>query len=138
MRFPQALHAEGWHTHLHRLRPTAPRDELPSLRERRGVRVLAVTLAACGLLASVSLAAANDPRPLDEQLHLALHRASDLLQQWHGQLAHGLQVSWRAVADGQDPPPQASALQPAATAPDWVAAWDDDDSHDAPAPRRDR
>jgi hypothetical protein len=112
MRFPQSLHAEGWHTHLHQLRMASHGDDFRSSRERRGFHVLAAVVAIGGLLASAGLSAVDDPRPLDVQLSTAMHNAGETLKAWQGQLSRGLQVSLRAVADGKELP----AAAPAATA----------------------
>lgn len=109
MRFPKSLHADGWHTHLHRLGLTAHDDGLRSPRERRGLRVLGGVVVIGGLLAMAGLHLADDPRPQDEQASRAMQRAGDTLRAWQGQLSRGLQVSLRAVADGRELPASAPA-----------------------------
>lgn len=114
MQFPKSLHANGWHSRfpLRRPHPDMPLDahdaaaEERSPRERRRFHALAAIVAVGALAASVGLEAAGDPRPLDAQLGAAMHKAGDMLKGWQEQLARGLQVSLRAVADGRDTPPQ--------------------------------
>lgn len=76
MEFLKSLHAKGWH----------------------------VAAAAVGIVAFAALAALADPQPLDAQLTSAMNRSGDTLNQWHAQFSHGLKVSLRAVADGDDRP----------------------------------
>jgi hypothetical protein len=109
MRFPKSLHADGWHTHLHRLRLTAHDDGPRPPRERRGLQVLGGVVAIGGLLAIAGLHMAEDPRPLDEQASLAMRQAGETLRHWQAQLSRGLQVSLRAVADGRELPASAPA-----------------------------
>jgi len=104
MQFPKYLHAKGWHAHMPHLRMTLDSHDLRSPRERRRLHIAAAVIAAGALLASAGVAAVDDPRPLDQQLSGAMHRAGETLKAWQAQLSHGLQVSLRAVADGNDRP----------------------------------
>lgn len=106
MQFPKHLHAKGWHAHMPQLRMTLDSHDLRSPRERRRLHMAAAVIAFGVLMASAGVAAVDDPRPLDLQLSSALHRAGETLQQWQARLSHGLQVSLRAVADGNDRPAQ--------------------------------
>ena len=96
MQFPKSLHAEGWHAHLPHLRLFHARGDVRSPRSHRGRHIAAALIAVTALTASVGLAAVDDPRPLDEQLIGAMHRAGETLKDWQAQLSHGLQVSLRA------------------------------------------
>ena len=107
MQFPKSLHASGWQALMPHPRLNHDSDDLRSPQARRGLHALAAAMAVTALAASAGLAAAEDPRPLDEQLSAAMDNAGGLMQQWHAQLAHGLQVSMRAVADGRDTRPAA-------------------------------
>lgn len=78
--------------------------DLRSPRERRRLHVAAAAIALGALMASAGVAAVDDPRPLDLQLSSALHRAGETLKTWQARLSHGLQVSLRAVADGNERP----------------------------------
>jgi len=104
MQFPKSLHAEGWHAHLPHLRLFHARGDVRSPRSHRGLHIAIAVIAVGGLAASAGLAAVDDPRPLDQQLTSAMHRAGETLKDWQEQLSHGLQVSLRAVADGKDTP----------------------------------
>jgi hypothetical protein len=110
MQFPKSLHAEGWHAHIPHLRLFRDSGDLRPAR-RGKLPVMAAIVAVAALTASVGLAAVNDPRPLDQQLSSAMHRAGETLKDWQAQLSHGLKVSLRAVADGRDVP----AAQPPAS-----------------------
>lgn len=81
----------------------------PSLHSRRA-HALAVLVAVAALAATAGLKAVDDPQPLDVQLSAALHEAAGTLEDWHGQLSRGLQVSLRAVADGRDMAPGEAAV----------------------------
>lgn len=109
MDFPKTLHAKGWHGDL------SPRD-------RRRLLTAGGVLAFALLLAYAGVAALGDGRPLNQQFNSAMQRAGETLRHREDPLPHGLQVSLRAVADGNERPAglmgQAapivrSALQPA-------------------------
>jgi len=117
MQFPKSLHAEGWHAHLPHLRLFHARGDVHSPRSHRGRHIAAALIAVTALTASVGLAAVDDPRPLDEQLIGAMHRAGETLKDWQAQLSHGLQVSLRAVADGRDTPARSAQSLVAHAAP---------------------
>jgi len=115
MQFPKSLHADGWHAHMPDQRPLPPipvvthdrgdDEESGSHHHHRHLHVLGIGLVAvAALVASARLDVGRDPRSLDEQLSSAMHGASSTLQQWQRQLSHGLQVSLRAVADGNGTP----------------------------------
>jgi hypothetical protein len=140
MQFPKSPHADGWHARMPQLRPrphhgmlVMPHGETPSPQARRRFHALAIAVALSALTASAGLAAVNDARPLDEQLSAAMHRAGSTLHHWQGQIARGLQVSLRAVADGRDAPAASAPLerQPVANT---LAAVDADD-RDQPVAR---
>ena len=106
MQFPKSLHAKGWQARRPIQQALPGRDasqerswSQPAGRHFHG---LALVTAAAVLSAGVGLDLVDDPRPLDVQLSGALHQAGDTLNDWQGQLSRGLQVSLRAVADGQD------------------------------------
>ena len=117
MQFPKSLHADGWHAHMPDQRPLPPipvvthdsgDDQERGSHHHRYLHVLGIALVAvAALVASARLDVGRDPRSLDEQLSSAMHGASGTLQQWQRQLSHGLQVSLRAVADGNSTPDDA-------------------------------
>ncbi|MDR7335490.1 hypothetical protein [Roseateles asaccharophilus] len=78
-------------------------DYSPAPSSRRRVHAVAAVMLGGALLATAALQLA-DERPLSQQLGSALRQTGDTLQQWQHQLARGLQVSLRAVADGRDTP----------------------------------
>ncbi|NCT82713.1 MAG: hypothetical protein GXC94_06190 [Comamonadaceae bacterium] len=98
MRFPSSLQAEDWR-HADSVSPPQPGRQFQALA--------IVALAALGAGATLNLV--DDPRPLDVQISTALRQAGETLQAWQGQLERGLQVSLRAVADGQEHPPATAA-----------------------------
>lgn len=108
MQFPKSVHAEGWHAHMpERSLPPMPMlthdtdaPAAPGARRLQVFGVAAVALAA--LVANAALGMTDDPRPLDLQWSGAMRGAGELLNEWQGQLSHGLQVSLRAVADGRE------------------------------------
>jgi hypothetical protein len=118
MEFPKSLHAEAWPeqgrsrgyrqgvigAYEARRMPAGERgaDAIsPPPRSRRWVALaLVVAIAALAAIAGVNLAV--DPRPLDEQWNASVQQADETLQDWQPQLAGGLQVSLRAVADGSE------------------------------------
>lgn len=106
MQFPKSLHAEGWHTQMQQLLHS---DDSPSPRASRRFHTALAVVAAGVLAASVGISAIDDPSPLDVQLSRAMHQAGNTLQDWQAQLSRGLQVSLRAVADGNDRKPAAAA-----------------------------
>lgn len=79
-------------------------DYSPAPRARRRTHVLAVAVLGGALVASAVLQMRDEPRPLGQNLGSALRQTGDTLKQWQHQLARGLQVSLRAVADGRDTP----------------------------------
>ena len=126
MQFPKSLHAEGWHTHMQQLLNSS--DETLSPRAGRRFNGLAAVVAVAALAAGVGLNAADDPRPLDLQLSSAMHQAGNVLHDWQALLSRGLQVSLRAVADGNDADPApASAATPQTFVPAARPAIDADD-----------
>ena len=140
MQFPKTPHADGWQARMPQLRPrphhgllVMPHGETPSPQARRRIHALAVVVAIAALAASAGLAAVNDPRPLDDQLSAALHRAGGTLQHWQGQVARGLQVSLRAVADGRDTQPAAAPVERKSQAAALASV--DADHRDRPAAR---
>ena len=73
-------------------------DYSPAPRARRRTHALALLVLGGALLASAALQMTDDGRPLGS----ALRQTGDTLKQWQQQIARGLQVSLRAVADGRD------------------------------------
>ncbi|RZL36305.1 MAG: hypothetical protein EOP35_11270 [Rubrivivax sp.] len=104
MHFREYLQAKGWHARMPHPHMAHDSGALRSQRSRRRLHITAALIAVATLAASAGVAAIDDPRPLDEQLSTAMDRAGETLHTWHAQLAHGLQVSLRAVADGNDRP----------------------------------
>lgn len=92
-----------------------PPDAVSPSRQHRQKHALALLVAVSALAAGATANLVDDPRPLDVQLSGALRDAGRTLTAWQGQLAHGLQVSMRAVADGRERPPP--AREPAASNP---------------------
>ncbi|MCE4557261.1 hypothetical protein [Pelomonas cellulosilytica] len=131
MQFPKSLHAEGWHAHMPHLRLFHAQGDVRSPRERHRLRLVLAVIAAGALLASAGVAAIDDPRPLDQQLSLAMQDAGETLHGWQDQLSRGLQVSLRAVADGRETP----AVSEPDTAPVALLAGPSASADQQPAPR---
>lgn len=87
----------------------------PSLHSRQ-IHALALVVAVASLGATAGLNLIDDPRPLDVQLSTSLRQAGETLNSWQAQLSRGLQVSLRAVADGNELPPAGTALMARAAA----------------------
>lgn len=126
MQFPNSLHADGWHTHMQQLLNSS--DETLSPRPGRRFHGLTAVVAVAALAAGAGLSAVDDPRPLDVQLSGAMRQAGNLLHDWQALLSRGLQVSLRAVADGNDTAPvPASAATPHSLVAEARPAIDADD-----------
>lgn len=98
MPMPKSLHAER------------DADAISPPVHSRQAHTVAIVVAIATLGATTGLDLMDDPRPLDVQLSASMRRAGETLDDWQAQLARGLQVSLRAVADGNERPPANSAL----------------------------
>lgn len=123
MQLPQVPQAASWQAPPPARRvadlPVITRDAdafSPPTQQRR-LHAAALLVALAVLATNVGLGAIDDPRPLDDQLSAAMHRATDTLRRWQAQLSRGLQVSLRAVADGRDTQP-VTVAQAGTAAPD--------------------
>jgi hypothetical protein len=105
---PHSSPAESWplRTLFHRRGSRMPRNPRgPSVRTsppspRRGPAVLGMVVVVLSVLVGITMYMAADPRPLGAQFRAAADAATALVK------SRGLQVSLRAVADGQDAAPK--------------------------------
>jgi hypothetical protein len=92
--------------------PVVSHDYSPTPRVRRHLHARAALVLGAALLTGAALHDAADQPSAGNPLGGALRDAGQALKQWQAQLARGLQVSMRAVADGREAPPPAPPVRP--------------------------